>query len=213
MMIQYKQMPLGPIQTNCYLIWNDKKECLIVDPGENGGKITSTISEMGLQPIAILLTHAHFDHIGAVETVRNEYNIPVFIHSKEDKWLSDPKLNGSSAFRLPTPVVAQPADHFLDENPAMTIGGFTFAVLETPGHSPGSVTFYFPESGVAFSGDALFYESIGRTDLAGGNHRTLLASIHDKLLTLPEETVILSGHGRSTTIAHEMDHNPYINGF
>ncbi|MGG4410197.1 MBL fold metallo-hydrolase [Niallia taxi] len=212
-MIQYKQMPLGPIQTNCYVIWNEQKECLIVDPGDNGAKVIKTIGEMGVQPIAILLTHAHFDHIGAVETVRNEFGIPVFIHSKEDNWLTDPKFNGSSAFRLPNPVVCEPADHYLDENPAMTIGSFTFAVLETPGHSPGSVTFYFAEEGVAFSGDALFFESIGRTDLAGGNQRTLLNSINDKLMSLPEETVILSGHGKSTTIGHEMDHNTYINGF
>lgn len=211
--MEYKQIPLGAIQTNCYLIWNDHKNCLIIDPGDNGTKLISIISKLELSPIAILLTHAHFDHIGAVETVRTEFSIPVYIHSKEDEWLINPKLNGSVSFRLPQPVVAKPADYYLDENPAMKIGDFTFKVLETPGHSPGSVTFYFEDEGVAFVGDALFYEGVGRTDLTGGNTRTLIDSIHNKLLVLPEETVVLSGHGRSTTIGHEMDHNPYLNGF
>lgn len=211
--MEYKQIPLGPIQTNCYLIWNDNKNCLVIDPGANGEKLIEKIKMLELNPIAILLTHAHFDHIGAVDTVRNKYNIPVYLHSKEETWLTDPKLNGSDAFHLPSPVVAKPAEYYLDENPKMIIGDFSFKVLETPGHSPGGVTFYFEKEKVAFVGDALFYESIGRTDLIGGNQRTLLNSIHDKLLTLPEETVVLSGHGRKTTIEHEMDHNPFINGF
>lgn len=211
--MEYKQIPLGPIQTNCYLIWNENKDCLIIDPGANGEKLIKYVKDLELSPIAILLTHAHFDHIGAVEDVRNEYSIPVYINDKEEQWLIDPKLNGSEAFRLPQPVVAKPAEYFLDENPKMKIGDFIFQVLETPGHSPGSVTFYFKEENLAFVGDVLFYESIGRTDLTGGNQRTLLDSIHKKLLTLPEQTVILSGHGRKTTIEHEMDHNPYINGF
>ncbi|MFT8319289.1 MAG: MBL fold metallo-hydrolase [Bacillus sp. (in: firmicutes)] len=211
--MEYKQIPLGPIQTNCYLVWDDDKNCLVIDPGANGDKLIAIISKLELTPVAILLTHAHFDHIGAVESVRTEYSIPVYVHNKEDEWLINPKLNGSAAFKLPTPIVAKPADYFLDENPSMTVGDFTFAVLETPGHSPGGVTFYFKKEGVAFVGDALFHESVGRTDLIGGNSRTLLASIHDKLLVLPEDTLILSGHGRSTTIAHEMDHNPYLNGF
>ncbi|CAI9388732.1 MBL fold metallo-hydrolase [Niallia sp. Sow4_A1] len=211
--MEYKQIPLGPIQTNCYLVWNEKKDCLVIDPGANGVKLNKMIQELELSPIAILLTHAHFDHIGAVEEVRTDYSIPVYVHSKEEEWLIDPKLNGSEAFRLPNPVVTRPAEHFLDENPKMTIGDFTFQVMETPGHSPGSVTFYFKKENWAFVGDALFYESIGRTDLIGGNQRTLINSIHEKLLNLPEETIVLSGHGRKTTIEHEMDHNPYINGF
>ncbi|WP_445490439.1 MBL fold metallo-hydrolase [Niallia sp. 03133] len=211
--MEYKQIPLGPLQTNCYLVWNENKNCLVIDPGDNGKKLLSIISKLELTPVAILLTHAHFDHIGAVESVRTEYSVPVYLHNKEEEWLMNPKLNGSVSFKLPNPVVAKPADYFLDENPAMTVGEFTFAVFETPGHSPGSVTFYFKNEGLAFVGDALFYESVGRTDLTGGNTRTLLASIHDQLLTLPEETIVLSGHGRSTTIGHEMDHNPYINGF
>lgn len=211
--MEYKQIPLGSIQTNCYLVWNDNKDCLVIDPGANGEKLIKIIQDLAVSPIAILLTHGHFDHIGAVEDVRTEYSIPVYVHSKEEEWLIDPKLNGSESFKLPNPIVTRPAEHFLDENPKMTIGDFTFQVMETPGHSPGGVTFYFKEENWAFVGDALFYESIGRTDLIGGNQRTLLNSIHQKLLGLPEETIVLSGHGRKTTIEHEMDHNPYINGF
>lgn len=211
--MEYKQIPLGPIQTNCYLIWNDKKDCLVIDPGANGARIVEIVNELGIKPIAILLTHAHFDHIGAVDDVRSKYGIPVYVHSKEEEWLANPDLNGSGQFRLPEPIIARPAEHFLDENPKMKVGAFTFSVLETPGHSPGGVTFYFAKEKLAFVGDALFYEGVGRTDLIGGNQRTLLNSIHDKLLTLPEDTVVLSGHGRKTTIQHEMDANPYINGF
>ncbi len=171
------------------------------------------MNEKKYQPTAILLTHAHFDHIGALDEIREHFGIPVYLHEQEASWLLDPSLNGSQFFQIGSLMRMKPADHFLTNEDQMKIGDFQFQLIETPGHSPGSVTFYFAESAIAVSGDALFQGSIGRTDLPGGNHAQLIKSIHDKLLTLPEETLILSGHGPVTTIGEEMDSNPFLNGF
>ncbi|MGG3469990.1 MBL fold metallo-hydrolase [Neobacillus pocheonensis] len=211
--MKWQQIPLGSIQTNCYIVENPDKSCLIFDPGGEAKKLINLLTRRALKPVAILLTHAHFDHIGAVNEVRDSYEIPVYVHKQEEKWLGDPALNGSQFFRLMEEIRVRPADHLLKTEGVMKIGEFEFTVFHTPGHSPGSVSFYFEQEGFVISGDALFQGSIGRTDLAGGNHNLLLKSIHDKLLTLPEETYVLSGHGPVTTIVDEMDSNPFLNGF
>jgi hydroxyacylglutathione hydrolase len=212
--LKWKQVPLGPLQTNCYLIIDDENSCLIVDPGDNPRKLISIIEEQCLKPAAIVLTHAHFDHIGAVDKIRDKYALKVYIHEKEKDWLTDPSLNGSKLFMMNEPIKARAADYFFnDEAEAMTIGNFTFSLFETPGHSPGSISMYFPEAHFVVVGDALFQRSIGRTDLPGGNHNQLVKSIHDRLLVLPEETQVLSGHGPITSIGEEIDANPYLNGF
>lgn len=211
--MKWQQIPLGPLQTNCYIVENQDRSCLIVDPGGEGKKLMNLLNARGLKPSAILLTHAHFDHIGAVNEVRDAYQIPVYIHKKEEKWLGDPALNGSEFFMFNDPIRVKPADHVLQNEGEMKIGGFEFTIFHTPGHSPGSVSYYFERDRFVISGDALFQGSIGRTDLPGGNHDLLLKSIHDKLLTLPEDTYVLSGHGPVTTIADEMDGNPFLNGF
>jgi hydroxyacylglutathione hydrolase len=211
--MKWKRLPLGPLQTNCYCLWNDKKECVIFDPGEEAGKLTKWLKTNGLKPLAILLTHAHFDHIGAVDKVREVFEIPLYVHGKEAKWLLDPALNGSQLFGMSEPVRLKPADYILTSEKVLSVGDFTFDLYETPGHSPGSVSYYYGEEQVVFSGDALFMGSIGRTDLPGGKHEELLKSVHDQLLTLPEDTIVLSGHGPETTIGNEMDTNPFLNGF
>lgn len=210
--MQYKRMAVGPVQANAYIIWNDKNESLIIDPGAEGKRINQYIKEQELEPKAILLTHAHFDHIGGLEDVRNAWRIPVYLHENEEEWLLDPHLNGSSHFPVGD-ITTKPADVLFTREEKLTIASFTFQVLETPGHSPGSVSYYFKKDEIVFSGDALFAGSIGRTDLVGGSNGKLLRSIHDKLLVLPEETVVASGHGRETTIQDEMDHNPFLSGF
>lgn len=213
MQIKWRQLPLGPLQTNAYIIENDTKECIIIDPGSEGTRLVENLDQQGLKPLAILLTHAHFDHIGAVDAVRDKWNCPVYIHENEQDWLSDPSLNGSKFFGLSEEVKANKADQVLKEEGLLEIGLFRFEVFETPGHSPGSVSYYMSEKSVVFSGDALFASSIGRTDLRGGSHKVLLQSIHEKLLVLPEETTVASGHGPLTSIGEEMDQNPFLNGF
>ena len=210
--MNWEQLPLGPLQTNCYLLANQEKKCIIVDPGEEGARVVNHLQQRKLTPQAILLTHAHFDHIGAVDDIRSVYNIPVYLHNKEKNWLMEPSLNGSQLFMM-GPIKVKEADHLFTSEGAMKVGDFLFEVFETPGHSPGSVSFYFKEDGVVVAGDALFQGSIGRTDLPGGNHEQLIRSIHDKLLIMPEETQVLPGHGATTTIGEEMDRNPFLNGF
>jgi hydroxyacylglutathione hydrolase len=211
--MKWKQVSLGPLQTNCYLIYDNNKSCLIVDPGDNPKKLSSVIEQMELKPVAILLTHAHFDHIGAVDSMRDKYAVQVYIHEKEKDWLRDPALNGSKHFMLSNMITARQADHLIEAEGELMIGNFTFSVFETPGHSPGSISLYFAEGQFVVAGDALFQGSIGRTDLPGGNHNQLIRSIHDRLLSLPEETEVLPGHGPTTTIGLEMDSNPFLNGF
>lgn len=210
--MKYQRVPLGPLQTNCYIIENDKKECLIVDPGEEGRKLIQLLEQRKLTPMAVLLTHAHFDHIGALDDVRKRYELPVYVHVKEKDWLTDPALNGSQFFMMGA-ISVQTATHHLTKEGPLTIGDFTCEVYETPGHSPGSVSYYFKEARIIASGDVLFEGSIGRTDLNGGSHEQLLQSIHKKLLVLPEDTIVLCGHGRETNIGDEMESNPFLNGF
>lgn len=214
-MLNVKIFCLGPVQTNCYIVNNKEKDCLIFDPGDEANKIINTIRSNQLKPKAIFLTHTHFDHIGAVDRLREEFNIPLYVHQKEVDWLSDPMKNGSGKYReLPDYIIAKPKEeHIIKSEQTFTIEGFTFKAVFTPGHSPGSISYIFEQDGFAIVGDTLFEQSIGRTDLLGGSLEVLLKSIHDKLLVLPEDFIIYPGHGSYTTPAAEMDMNPFLNGF
>lgn len=214
-MINVRKYSLGPIQTNCYIVSNKSKECLIFDPGEEAQRLLKEIRANGLKPLAIFLTHTHFDHIGAVDEVRDEFRIPLYVHEKEVKWLQDPLKNGSGKYvELPNYVVREPEDeHIIRKEQLFTISDFSFKAVFTPGHSPGSISYIFEDDGFAIVGDTLFERSIGRTDLIGGSTSVLLKSIHEKLLSLPEDTIIYPGHGEYTTTAAEMESNPFLNGF
>lgn len=208
--MKWQRIPLGILQTNCYLLVGNNHECIVIDPGDEGDKLLSIINEQKLKPLAILLTHAHFDHIGAVDTLRNAFQIPVYVHKKESEWLTNPALNGSSIFMIGKTVTQEPADELINNETTLSIGQFQIDVFETPGHSPGSISFYLKELAVIFAGDTLFLNSIGRTDLPGGNHHQLITSIESKLLSLPEETMVLPGHGEETLIKDEKVNNPFL---
>lgn len=210
--MEWTQIPLGPVQTNCYVLTKEDSSCLIVDPGAEGEKLIKFLRERGLKPVGIMLTHAHFDHIGAVDSIRDEYKVQAYVHVNEKDWLTSPALNCSEFMRIGK-VQVREADVTISGEQELTIGSFAFQVFETPGHSPGSVSLYFENDGIVLVGDALFNGSIGRTDLPGSNHEHLFNSIHEKLLVLPEETIVLPGHNSVTTIGNEMNSNPFLNGF
>lgn len=208
--MKWTQIPLGPIQTNAYIVYNDQHECIIIDPGAEGEKLLTYLDENELKPQAILLTHAHFDHIGAVDEVRHVYNIPVYVHKNEQDWLVNPSLNRSLQFTMSEDIIVQPADYIIEKEGLLTVGSFSFQVYETPGHTPGSVSYYLSEADLVCSGDVLFQMSIGRTDLPEGNMIQLLTAIEEKLFSLPVDTMVLCGHGPVTTIGAEKENNPFL---
>ncbi|MGP4061718.1 MBL fold metallo-hydrolase [Halobacillus sp. H74] len=207
-MLKISRLPLGPMATNAYIVHENKK-ALVIDPGGDFEKLESYLKERELNVVAVLLTHAHFDHIGAVEDVRNAYDAPVYIHEKEADWLGDPAKNGSGLFGLGE-ITASPADHFFEIG-QVDLGGFAFEVRYTPGHSPGSVSFVFRNQRFAIAGDTLFQRGIGRTDLPGGSRQELEKSIEKELFSLRDDMRIYPGHGLPTTIGEEREENPFFN--
>ena len=198
----------GAAQENCYLIEHGGFS-LIIDPGAEETTLIQAIKESGTQLLAILLTHTHYDHIGAVTSVRETFDVPVYVSSAEQEWLQDPIKNLSGRHPEMAPLILEPAEHEFDLFTPYTIGPFHFTVVPTPGHSIGSVSFIF--DGIVFCGDALFKGSIGRTDLYSGDLEQLLSSITTQLFTLPDETQAFPGHGEKTTIGDEKQTNPFFN--
>lgn len=207
--IQIYQIVVGPVHTNCYVFHlNDSKNCILVDPGEDVDKIKELIDRKELKPEAILLTHGHFDHIMAVNELTASYRCPVYACDKEEKVLGDCMLN-CSRHGAGVPYTVK-ADRLLKDGEKVSLAGMEIQLLHTPGHTGGSCCYYVNES-VCFSGDTLFYESIGRTDLPTGNDMIIADSIIDKILVLNEDTVVYPGHGFRTTVEYEKKNNPYVN--
>lgn len=200
---------LGAVKTNCYFIINeDTKETIIIDPSDDVNKIIKKVEDSNLVPVGILLTHGHFDHIMAVPGVSNHFNIPVYAHIDDRELANDAILNGGyliqSTFTLKL-------NNFLKDQEEIQLAGFKIRVIHTPGHTAGSVCYYLYEENVLMSGDTLFYNSVGRTDMPTGDGRVLLHSIEKKLMLLADETKVYPGHGMSTTIGTERTSNPFIN--
>ncbi|MFC7060621.1 MBL fold metallo-hydrolase [Halobacillus seohaensis] len=208
-MLKISRLPLGPMGTNAYVI-TERKQALIIDPGGDFEELDQKIKEKELTVIAILLTHAHFDHIGAVEEARNAYNVPVYLHEAEKNWLMDSSLNGSAHFQMGE-ITASPADQYFEAG-QMELGPFSFEVRHTPGHSPGSVSFVFRKQRFTVAGDTLFQRGIGRTDLPGGKRKELMDSITNQLFSLRNDMRIYPGHGMPTTIEEEKNENPFFKG-
>jgi glyoxylase-like metal-dependent hydrolase (beta-lactamase superfamily II) len=209
-MIQIYQLPLGPLQTNCYLLACDETmQAAVIDPSWNGRAIAQFASEHGYTISHILLTHSHFDHVGGLAELKAEVDVPIYIHPEAVPMLE--QANTSARFfqlEIPKPP---PADQMLAIDQKLAIGNLSAQVLFTPGHAPGHVSFHLPEHNVIFDGDVLFQGSIGRTDLPGGDYTLLMQTIWDKLMVLPDETHVLSGHGPATTIGAERRSNPFLN--
>lgn len=202
-----KTLPLGPLQTNCYIVYKNN-DALIIDPGAESEKIIHFLNEKKLKPLAILLTHAHYDHIGAVDDLRNEYHIEVYLHEQEASWLEEPDYNGSG--RYPgMEIQTERPDQKLTEG-KLSIAPFECEILHTPGHSPGSVSYIFHQEEKIFSGDVLFKQGVGRTDLYGGDAAEIIKSIRQKLYRLPDTYKIYPGHGISTSIGEQKRSNPYV---
>lgn len=199
--IMIRSVTVSECYTNCYICMNkDTKEGFIVDPGDDELKISVNVSRLEMIPKAILLTHGHFDHIGAVNQLKERYNIPVIVGAKEEKVLTDSRMNLSSMFGEPVKVNG---DKFLEDGENFQVAGFDIQYILTPGHTPGSGCFYIEDEQVLFSGDTLFQASRGRTDFPGGSESDIIKSIKNKLLVLPGETEVYPGHMNITNIDSE----------
>lgn len=208
-MIRVEFMVVGPVSTNCYFLINDElKEVAIVDPGDQAARIQAFIAKEELKPVAILLTHGHFDHMMAAEALKEEYKIPVYACAKEKELLNSSRKNLSYGF-IRTDYTMD-ADIYCKEGDEFSIAGCTVKVLETPGHTKGGCCYYIASENIVFTGDTLFALSIGRTDFEGGSYPEICKSIKEKLFVLPEETICYCGHGEGTSIRHEKGRNPYV---
>lgn len=201
----------GPYATNCY-VFESANHLAIIDAGFEPDDMISFVRDRmakGASLDALLLTHAHVDHIAGVAEVRRAIpSVKVLIHEAEKDWLGDARLNLSMFSGVP--ISTKAPDRLLKDSESITIGDCTFEVRHTPGHSPGSVTFYNAAHKLAFAGDALFAGSIGRTDFPGCSFEQLEKSIQERLYTLPDDTRVLPGHGPNTTIGREAVSNPFV---
>ena len=198
---------VGSVGTNCYIVHKkDSEHCFVVDPGDSGDKIANYIRDQKMILDHILLTHGHFDHIIGVPEVKRAFHLPVYASETEDAMLADTSLNLSC--HLPGKQTSFHADVLVRDGDELELLGYKWKVIATPGHTAGSVSYYIPEEEVLLSGDTLFYESYGRTDLATGSSSDIADSLLNKLFVLPEDTMVYPGHGDPTTIGYEKEHNP-----
>lgn len=199
---------VGPVCTNCYLLVNHKTgELLVVDPGDKAQLIEKQIEKTGAKPVAILLTHGHFDHAGAAEELADKYQISIYAHEAERETLEDPGLNLCGMIGEHK---VYHADIFVKDEEVLNLAGFSIRVFFTPGHTIGGCCYYIADEKILFSGDTLFQESVGRTDFPRGSASDLIRAIREKLMPLPDDVTVYTGHDESTLIGYERMHNPYL---
>ncbi len=199
---------VGMVGTNCYVVSNEEtSECFLVDPGAYSDKVIAYIREHELKPQAILLTHGHFDHIMGLDGVLREFPIPVYAQEEEEILLKDASYNASVSYG---PAYTFSGASYIKDGQILELAGMTIRAIHTPGHTIGGCCYYIESEHVLFSGDTLFHDSVGRTDFPTGSQSQLVRSIREKLLGLPEETVVCPGHKSETTIGHEKKYNPFL---
>ena len=205
-----KTLVLGMVQTNCYIVSNsENKEAIVIDPADNADQIEQYLKANDLVCKGILLTHGHFDHILAASLLAVKTKAPIHAHEAEVKLLEDPRMNASAQIRKECSLTPEV---LLKDGQSILLAGFTIKVIHTPGHTAGGVCYYFAGHGILISGDTLFQESIGRTDLPTGNSKQLVEAIQDKLMCLEDQIKVYPGHGDPTTIGYERENNVYLSG-
>jgi glyoxylase-like metal-dependent hydrolase (beta-lactamase superfamily II) len=205
--MQVETVVVGAYQTNCCIVWENPDNCVVIDPGSDPEAIVEVLRKHRLTPGAYVLTHGHVDHVSAVADLSDTYPAPVAIHADDLQWAFE-EMNAMRPF-YSTPRRPNAEFQNLGESPEWTCGTLCFTVISTPGHTPGGICLYMPAAEILFSGDTLFAGSAGRTDLAGGNSRTLMLSLK-RLAALPDNVTVYPGHGPSTTIGHEKATNFFL---
>jgi hydroxyacylglutathione hydrolase len=205
--MKYELVVVGALETNCYLVYcEETRACAVVDPGADHEKIVAAVADLELKPAVVLNTHGHVDHIGANSDIIRKYAVPLAMHAADTGM-----LQVSDYIELSLLLGARnspPPDRLLADGDEIAVGRTSLRVIHTPGHTPGSISFV--HGGVLFSGDTLFSGGVGRTDLPGGSWKDLERSIRERILTLPEETLVLPGHGPWTTVGQERAANPFL---
>jgi hydroxyacylglutathione hydrolase len=202
-------LPVGALQCNCSVFGDEQtREAVVIDPGDNIGDILAILARHSLKVTAIVITHAHIDHIGGAAKLKAATGAPVYMNQNDQELYDDLDVQ-ASWLGMETPGRTE-IDISARDGDSLALGDTAFHVLHTPGHTQGSISLWIPAQNKLIAGDTLFRDSIGRTDLPGGDGRQILRSIHDKLLTLPEDATVIPGHGPNTTIGREKDRNPFL---
>lgn len=200
---------VGDLEVNCYILAEEEGSgAVIIDPGDDEKEIRKTLDKFKLKPGIVINTHAHIDHIG----LDDKFNVPVYVHEQDAEALFDADLNFSNFLMRQFKISPETKVIKVKDKDTITFGNIELEVIHTPGHSPGGMSLLLrkPQSNILFSGDSLFYRSVGRTDFPGANGEMLISAIKDKLLVLPEQTKVFPGHGPSSTIANEAKNNPFL---